>query len=259
MQYLQSVQSEWMKTRKSTAAILVIAGAFFIPAIIIFMRFVQREKLAVLYQSSVFWQNHFYKNWQTMAFLLLPMGAILCVSLITQIEYRNNCWKQLHTTPQPFPTIFFAKLTVIVLMMLQFFVLFNIGIYLSALVPLLFSKTAAYPLQAIPWVELLLANAKFFIACLPVLAIQYAISLRFKNFMLPLGTGIVMLIASTFAIQWKYGYSIPFTYTGYTYLLSAAGGEAVKMPVNIHLISMIMFVLFTLVGYCLYISKKDKC
>lgn len=259
MQYLLSVQSEWMKTRRSTAALLVVIGAFFIPAIIIFMRFVQREQLAALYQSPSFWHNHFFKHWQTMAFLLLPMGVILCVSLITQIEYRNNTWKQLHTTPQSFPVIFFAKLTVIILMMLQFFILFTIGIYVSAVMPLLFSKQAIYPVQPIPWQDMLLTNAKFFLASLPVLAIQYLLSLRFKNFMLPLGAGIVLLVASTFAIQWEYGYTLPFTYTGYTYLLCAASHTTIQMPVNILWMSVIMFSVFTIAGYCLYTSKRDKC
>lgn len=259
MPFLQTVQSEWMKTRRSTAALLVITGAFFIPAIVILMRFTQREKLAAIYQSASFWQNHFYKNWQTMAFLLLPLGVILCVSLITQIEYRNNTWKQLHTTPQSFFTIYFAKLTVLLLMLLQFFILFNTGIYLSALVPLLFSKDATYPLQDIPWYILLQANAKFFIACLPVLAIQYLLSLIFKNFMLPLGTGIVLLVASTFAIQWEYGYLIPFTYTGYTYLLGTSAGAEIPIPVNISLMSVLMFTAFVLIGYSLYSRKKDKC
>jgi len=259
MTFLQSIQSEWMKTRRSAAAILVITGAFFIPSVIIFMRFIQREKLAVLYQSGSFWQNHFFKNWQTMAFLLLPLGVILCVSLITQLEYRNNTWKQLHTTPQSFTSIFFAKLTVILLMLLQFFILFNIGIYISAVVPLLFSKQAVYPLQAIPWTDLLMINVKFFIACLPVLAIQYLLSLRIKNFMLPLGAGIVLLAASTFAIQWEYGYLVPFTYTGYTWLLNVSANTEIKMPVNILLMSVIMFAAFTIIGYFVYRSKKDKC
>lgn len=259
MPFLETIQSEWMKTRRSTAALLVVTGALFIPSIIIFMRFIQREKLAAIYQSTSFWQNHFFKNWQTMAFLLLPLGVILCVSLITQLEYRNNCWKQLHTTPQSFSAIFFAKLTVILLMLVQFFILFNIGIYISAVVPLLFSKEAVYPLEAIPWSALLLANAKFFIACLPVLAIQYLLSLLLKNFMLPLGAGIVLMIASTFAIQWQYGYMIPFTYTGYTYLLSTSSGLAIRIPVNILLMSVIMFTAFTLIGYWLYSNKKDKC
>ena len=259
MTFLQSIQSEWMKTRRSTAAVLVITGALFIPSIIIFMRFVQREKLAAVYQSGSFWHNHFFKNWQVMAFLLLPLGVILCVSLITQLEYRNNTWKQLHTTPQSFTSIFFAKLTVILLMLLQFFVLFNIAIYISAVVPLLFSTKAVYPLQAIPWSDLLLVNVKFFIACLPVLAIQYLLSLRIKNFMLPLGAGIVLLVASTFAIQWEYGYMIPFTYTGYTYILNASASPEIKMPVNILLLSVIMFAAFTIIGYWLYSSKKDKC
>jgi lantibiotic transport system permease protein len=258
MQFLYSLQSEWIKTKKTAAAWLVVIGAFFIPLIIVAIRYVKSEGLAAMYKSPQFWQGHFFQNWQTMAFLLLPMGVILSTSLITQIEYRNNTWKQLHSTPQFFSTIFFAKLTVILLMMLQFFILFNIGIFLSGITPLLFSKKAVYPAQPFPFEFFLKTNAKFFIGCLPIVAMQYLLSLRFKNFMLPLGTGLVLLIASTFAIQWKYGYTLPYTYTGYTYLQTGAS-QTIRLPVNIQWLSLAVFVLFTATGYLLYITKKDKC
>lgn len=259
MQYFLSLQSEWMKTRRSAAAWLVIIGAFFIPSIIVIIRFVKSSSLAVMFKSPQYWQAHFFQNWQTMAFLLLPMGVILCTSLITQIEYRNNTWKQLHATPQFFSTIFFAKLTVIVLMMLQFFILFNIGIYLSGVIPLLFSKEAAYPAQPFPAVFILNANFKFFMGCLPIIALQYLLSLKFKNFMIPLATGLVLLVGSTFAIQWQYGYSIPYTYPAYTYLQTGASVKEIKVPVNLQLLSLCVFILVTAASYLFYISKKDKC
>src|SRR5450432_3168395 len=68
---------------------------------------------------------------------LYSICVILAASLITQIEYKNNTWKQLHSLPLSFTTIFFSKLAVIIVMVLQFFIWFNIGIYLSALIPYL--------------------------------------------------------------------------------------------------------------------------
>jgi len=259
MHFIYSLQSEWIKTRRTAASWLVIIGAFFIPAIIIVIRFARADKIPALYKNPTFWQEHYFENWQMMAFLLLPMGIILSTSLITQLEYRNNSWKQLHTTPQLFSTIFFSKLSVIVLMMLQFFILFNLGIYLSAIIPLLFNKNAVYPPQQIPYIPFLKYNAMFFIGCLPVIALQYLLSLKFKNFMVPLGIGIALLVASTFAIQWKYGYTVPYTYCAYAYLQLGNTNTKAVMPVNIQLLSAIVAVAFIGAGYLLYISKKDKC
>ena len=39
-------------------------------------------------------------GWEFMGFFLLPIGVILTTSLVTQLEFRSNTWKQLHTTPQ---------------------------------------------------------------------------------------------------------------------------------------------------------------
>jgi hypothetical protein len=258
-EFIRSLQSEWMKTRRTAASWLVVTGAFFIPLIMIIISAVKPDKIPARYQSPVFWQNHFAASWQIMAFLLLPMGVILATSLITQIEYRNNTWKQLHATPQRFGVIFFAKLTVIILMMLQFFLLFNLGIYFSGIIPLLFSKAAQYPPQVFPFAFFLKANLNFFIDCLPIIAFQYLVSLQFKNFMVPLGTGIGLLVAATFAIQWKYGYIVPYTYAALNYFQLRSSAVQPGPSVNIHLLAVGYFALFIIISFVFYINKKDKC
>lgn len=258
-QYCNSLQSEWIKTRRSTASWLVIIGAFFIPLIIVLMRLIKAGQMPAYYAAPRFWETTFTQNWQVMAFFLLPMGVILATSLITQLEYRNNTWKQLHATPQLFSTIFFAKLSVLILMLLQFFILFNAGIYLSAVIPSWLLKNVAMPEQLFPLRFYAENNTQFFIDCLPILAIQYLISLQFKNFLVPLGVGIGLLVMATFAVNWQYGYFIPYTYSLYSFLAMSAVNERPVLPVNIHLISLGYFVLAIITGYLLYSNKKDKC
>jgi hypothetical protein len=139
--------------------------------------------MPALYVSPDFWNILWKQSWEAMATFFLPMGVILATALITQIEYKNNTWKQLHTTPQKFITIYFAKLAVIVVMMAGLFALFNVGIYLSGVIPALLYGSVSYPTAPIPFLLFLKENIKFFIDCLPILALQYLISLRFKNFL----------------------------------------------------------------------------
>ena len=54
---------------------------------------------------------------------------------IISLEYKNNTWKQLMTTPQSLTQIYFSKFAVILLMTGKFFLFFNIGILLSAIIP----------------------------------------------------------------------------------------------------------------------------
>jgi len=193
-----------------------------------------------------------------MALFLLPLGVILTTSLITQIEYKNNTWKQLHTLPLSGANIFFSKLVVIVVMMLGFFVLFNVGIYLSAVIPWLVIGGVPYPHAPIPYQYFIEQNLYYMLNCLPVIALQYLISLQFKNFLVPVGTGFIFWIGALAALSWKYGYIIPYTYCMFTYLKSGVVNRAVMPTVNIHLLAVIYFVLFTIIGYVLFISKKEK-
>ncbi|MCZ8217041.1 MAG: ABC transporter permease, partial [Cyclobacteriaceae bacterium] len=149
--FFNSFQSELLKTKRSLALWIVIIGGFFTPVIVTVARIIQYKTLPSIYSADNFWELLWQNSWESMAIFLLPLGVILTTSLITQIEFKNNTWKQLHTLPLSLTTIFFSKLAVVITMMLTFFVLFNIGIYLSALVPYLIITGVPYPKAPIPY------------------------------------------------------------------------------------------------------------
>ena len=73
-------------------------------------------------------------------------------------------------------------------MLAQAFLLFNIGIYLSAVIPAALFSNIPYPVAPIPYRSFLNTNIRFFVDSLPILALQYLISLQFKNFLVPIGS-----------------------------------------------------------------------
>ena len=91
---IYSFQSEWLKQRRSLGSWLVVVGALFTPVIVIVSRLIHHDKLPEVYAASNFWTSLWKNSWESMAVFFLPMAAILMTSLITQIEYRNNAWKQ---------------------------------------------------------------------------------------------------------------------------------------------------------------------
>ncbi|MEO8574688.1 MAG: ABC transporter permease [Pyrinomonadaceae bacterium] len=258
MTFLNSFQSEWLKTKRSLAFWMVVIGGFFTPAIIIVARLINHAKVPELYSSESFWDMLWKNSWESMAIFFLPLGAILSTSLIAQIEYKNNTWKQLHTLPLSYTTIFFTKLAVILVLMLQFFVLFNIGIYLSAVVPYLLISGTPYPAQSFPYDHFLLENLLYFVDTLPIVALQYLIALRFKNFLVPVGLGFVFWVGALAALSWKFGYIIPYTYPMYNYLKAGVETKAAVPDFNIHILATGYFVAITAVSYVLYLTKKEK-
>lgn len=250
MKFTDSLQSEWLKTKRSAASWLCIFGGFFIPTIFMIMFLKDRVSINMYYPFANIWKKHFFDLWQNMANFLLPIGVILAASLITQMEYKNNTWKQLHTTPQSYSTVFLAKFSVIGLMTIKFFIFFNIGIILTGIIPSLIFEHR-WPVQPIPVVFFLIGNLKIFATCLPILAIQYMISLRFKNFMVSIGAGFLFWIATMIGFGWKYIFISPYFYCPKLII-------GPKPTYNLQVAAMLYFVILMLISYFLYVSKKEK-
>lgn len=258
LSFIHSFQSEWLKSRRSLTSWLVIIGGFFIPLIFFIGRMVYWEKTAAESASPEFWQSFARQCWQLMALFLLPMGIILATSLITQIEFRNNTWKQVHTTPQSYSVIFWGKLAVIMAMLVQFFILFNIGIFLAGAVPALLSPSIDYPQQPFPFQFFWDTGLRFFIASLPIVAMQYLISLQFRNFFVPLGAGIGLLLASLTVLEWEYGYLLPYSYSPYNFFILRGADMKALAGTDLEWYALGYSVLFIAVSFVLYIAKKDK-
>jgi len=248
---LCSFGSEWLKKKRTASSFLIIAGSLLIPLIIIIARTDSAAGLGAANLQPHIWENLYNRNWQIMGTLLLPMGIVLATSLVTQLEYRNNTWKQLFTTPQSLTTIFVAKLSVILVMLVEFFLLFNVGIWLTGVIPGLLIGVP-YPPETFPWKAFWNSNTKFFLDSLPILALQYGISLRIRNFLVPLGVGLGLYVASMIAVHWKYGYVIPYTYCDYEFMGVTAG------KVHTHSWAAGYAVLFIGLAYLFYITRKDK-
>lgn len=250
MKFLNSIHSEWIKTRRTAASWLCLIGGFFIPTIqtIVYLH----EGISLNDSTLGAWQSHFLQSWEIMAPFLLPMGIILAASLITQLEFKNNTWKQLMTTPQGLTQIFFAKFTVILLMTFKFFLFFNIGILISGILPTLILD-GKLPEDPLPVKIFLKQNGLMFITCLPILAVQYLISLQFKNFMVPIGFGLLMLIGTLILIgnQWQHSYISPYSYCFLKFM-------PIPITYNLYSYALIYFGVIMGLSYYLFLKKKEK-
>ena len=250
MKFIYSLQSEWLKTKRSAASWLCLIGGLFIPTIYL-IAFLYKHKTIEGIDGKGAWMIHFGSLMTNMQMFLLPMGVILASSLITQMEFKNNTWKQLHTTPQSLTTIFLSKFTVIALMTAKFFLFFNLGIIISGLIPSLIFN-GRMPEETFPWKFFIEENTYVFMACLPIIAIQFLISLQFKNFLVAIGIGLVGLIGTLIGLgNWDQLYVSPYSYV-------LANAQNINFGMNLHGSSIIYFSFIMLISYVLYIKKKEK-
>lgn len=256
--FVRSLQSEWLKKKRSLGSWLIVVGALFTPAIVVIARIVHHDTLPALYARGDFWTELWRSCWESMAVFFLPMGAILVTSLITQIEYRNNAWKQVHTLPLTAATVFFSKLAVILLLMTQFFVLFAGGVFLSAIVPWLLLRNVPYPSAPLALRFFLVDTGRYMVVCLPIVTAQYLLSLRFKNFLVPIGVGFMAWVAALAALSWKFGFTIPYVYTILTYLTNNPKARFPIPSVPLPWMAVGYAVLFVSGGYWLFVTKPQK-
>jgi len=256
--FFRAFHSEWLKRKRSFASTLVIGGSLFTPAIVAVVRLIHYRDLPVLYEADAFWPNMWRSCWESMAIFFLPLGAILATSLITQIEFKSNAWKQVHTLPLSAAVIFLSKLGVILVMLAQFLVLFNAGIYVAGVLPALIVQGVPHPKGSFFSLPLFRENAFYFVHCLPIVAAQYLMALRAHNVLIPIGIGFlawvgaIAAVSSKFAIWWPYGFTIVH------YLRDKPKGAHLAAFGHLHWLALGFFFLLTLASYAMFVTKNEK-
>lgn len=251
-----SIQSELLKTKRTASFWFSIIGAAFIPMLLFIALFTDKDAHINLAKDP--WGMFFRMGWQILTVFLLPLYIILVSTLITQIEFKNNTWKQVHASPQSLGNIYFSKFLTIQLMILFCYVLFNIFMIASALLGNFINAKYTFFDHSIDWKLLLKLNAGTYISILGVSAIQYWLSLRFKNFIAPVGIGLAMVIGSIIAMEyhWEHIYKFPYAFA----ILTFESIQELNRPAleNHQLNSLGYFVFFLLLGFLDMKLRKEK-
>ncbi|MGL5891485.1 MAG: ABC transporter permease [Bacteroidia bacterium] len=209
---LNAFGSEWLKLKRSAVLRLCIAGAFVVPVIMIIAAFASPDRYQEGVLSENFWVKHYHGSWQFMNMFLLPLGIILIISLLLQLEHSSSGWRQQQLLPVKPVVTYSSKFAVILVLAVLFVTLFSIGIYISGILPAAFMSNVDLPAGEFPMLRILKRSLELTAACLPVVTLQFVLCMTFRNFMLPMGIGIALFVASLISVQWKYGGVLPYTW-----------------------------------------------
>ncbi|WP_162303917.1 ABC transporter permease [Paracnuella aquatica] len=185
MSILLSLRSETLKLKRTLAVYLCVAAAAFGPLMSFLEHMEPDEKL----QQGLPWTQHFLEGREPICIALLPFYIILVCALMMQIENRDKTWKQVLSSPQPKINIFLGKFWVLQGMVLLFLLSYNLftaltGGIIEIMDPAIYGgKLDLY--------QILTVNMQTWILSLGLSAIQFWISLRFRNFVAPLAIGLV--------------------------------------------------------------------
>ncbi|GAB5564242.1 MAG: hypothetical protein Wins2KO_13050 [Winogradskyella sp.] len=242
-----------MHKLKSTNALKlsVISGAF-IPLIFFlyymsdYQNFNNKELLNP-------WIRFLSDQFQNTAPFLLPTLIILQCSLIAQIEHKINGFKFIFVQPISRVKIYISKLITVVFLLLITYIIFGISLYLFGIILGLTHEHFAFLEFKFPIKFFLNFVSATFIANLAILGMQFWLSIKYKNFILPLGLGLVLLITGLIVFRAKESFYFPYSYSLYAIYTD---NPNLKWYPQIGLISLIYFLTITIIG-CFQINREN--
>jgi hypothetical protein len=257
MNFLISTQVELLKTRRTASTWIIVMAATFIPGVYLLF-FLLNPKEAIQDMGPEPWAVYLMRSWQVLCDFFLPIYIILLSTLVTQIEFKNNTWKQLFATPQSFGNIFFSKFLTIHILIFAFLLLFNTLVFTVGIIADLANPSFAFLEHKIDWMGILKTNVKIYISILGITAIQYWLSLRFKNFVVSTGIGLALMIGGliAWAVQWTHVYKYPYAFAILTFESTLKPGR--PFLENHELNSICYFLFFTLLAFIEMKTRKDK-
>jgi lantibiotic transport system permease protein len=136
----------------------------------------------------------FCRNLLLVSSFFLPFYLTLLVTQINFTENRIQGWKLLFAQPVPKYIFLLSKITMILLCCTLSYFFMNVFTLISAKVLGLYAKEAFFDDVSANYLPPMLKLLIVYLSASLMIAIQFFLSLRFKNFILPLGIGIAASI-----------------------------------------------------------------
>ncbi len=253
--FIINTKAELLKCRKTAAYWMTLGSGVFIP-LIMFISFVAKPGIFAREMASDPWNMYFQRSWQSAAAFLMPMYVILVTSLVVQVEYRNNTWKQVYASPRSYGDIYFSKFIIVHLMILASFLIFDTSIILGGYLTNVFRSEYNFTSTPIPWDIFLSKTSRLYISILGITSIQYWLSLRLRNYIAPVGIGLALLITGLIIMNWEKVIYYPYAYTALTYFKNLNSKVAAGNKHEWY--SLIWFAVVLVLGFWDTVKRRER-
>lgn len=243
----QSVRIEFLKNRKTAAFWLSLAGAVFVPALMLLVYIWKKTQNFPPPGAKInAWEIFFGRAWGVEIVLFLPFYVVLINSLVVNTEHRSNTWKYVFTQPFPKWSVWVGKLISVQALILFHFLLFGTLMLTDGWMLSLLDDRYGFgrntPDLTLFWKMI----GKTYVATLGLSGIHFWLASRLRNIILPIGMALVGMVLSGLALQanWEYIDWFPYSYT----FLTVKDAKA-AFPARHEWISMGYFAVLNLLGY----------
>lgn len=202
MSFFLSLRSELLKTIRTASFYLTLIGAAAGPVIFLLNILIDEGEVNSLEKDPL---NALFKVLSEInGVAFFPWFIILICTLLPQIEYRNNTWKQVLASPQTKANVFLAKFMNVQLLMLIFLIATHVFMFVTIVGVNLIKPGLNLFRQPLNVSTVVINAANAYIVLLAVCSIQFWMGLRFRNFIVPIGIGLVLWLTGTIlAVQYN--------------------------------------------------------
>lgn len=193
-----SLRSEVLKTKRTAAFYFTLISAAVVPIIFLLNALLDDDMDSTRKDPL----NNLFKllgEMNGMAFF--PWFIILICTLLPQVEYKNNTWKQLFASPQSKVNVFLAKLLNIHLLILLFMVATHLFMFLAIVIANVFIPSFDFFSKPLNGYTVLSRAANAYVTSMALMAIHFWMGLRFKNFIVPIAAGLALWLTGTVLIM----------------------------------------------------------
>ena len=141
-------------------------------------------------------------------------------------------------------------------MILFLFLLFTIFMIGSAVISNLIISKYVFLKTPLDWITLWKLNYQTYLSILGMSAIQYWLSLRFKNFIASIGIGLALLITALILMNWEHIYKVPHAFPLLTF--DAVSKKRHRLLENHEWNSIAYFIAFTVLAFFDTKYRKER-
>ncbi len=245
--YSTNIKNELIKLKRTFAFWLTIISAIIIPLLFFIVYFIRYAKLIPADGVNP-WDKFMTNQIQNSIPFLVPMFIVLITSLIIQVEHKSSGIKHLFALPIPKWSVYFSKLSIVIFSIIATYIYFYLAILFFGVLLGAFRPDLAFLDFQPDYFKYLEMLGTSLIASLGIVGIQFWLSFRFKNFIVPLAIGMTMVILGLIVAQAPESIYFPYSFN----ILSISLGE--NMPLTfgfstVTVYSISCFLLTAILGY----------
>ncbi len=245
--YISSTKNEFIKLKRTLAFWLTIISAVLFPFLFFIAYVIKHESLVPQIGINP-WERFMTTQIENSIPFFIPMFIVLITSLIMQIEHSSLGLKHLFALPIPKWSVYFGKLSIVIFAIITTYIYYYLAILLSGLLLGLIYPDLAFLSFQPEHLKFLKILSTSFVASLGIIGIQFWLSFRFKDFIIPLGLGMFLTIMGIIISQAPQSIYIPYAFS----VLSVSLGD--KMPLilgvsSVTVYSIICFLATSILGF----------